>query len=132
MNRFYEVLGVGLDFWDEYPIGWKVQIGEYLAGERREFDVVVDLVGTEFQKAVWREMMKIPYGEVRSYGQIAVAVGRPGAVRAVGTACGRNRWPIIVPCHRVVGSRGLGGFGLGIDLKRKLLELEGVVCGGRM
>jgi O-6-methylguanine DNA methyltransferase len=83
--------------------------------------------GTEFQKAVWREILKIPFGEVRSYGEIAAGIGNPNAVRAVGTACGRNKCPIVIPCHRVVAKSGIGGYEFGVKVKRKLLELEGVV-----
>lgn len=103
---------------------WRKQVDEYLAGKRKVFAVKVELAGTEFQKAVWREMMKIPYGETRSYQDIARAIGKPKAVRAVGTACGKNAWPIIVPCHRVVAKNGLGGFSLGVDVKEYLLSLE--------
>jgi len=75
---------------------------------------------------VWKALRRIPAGQVRTYGQIARAIGKPNAARAVGNACGRNPIPIVVPCHRVVSSRGIGGFGLGLSLKRKLLALEGI------
>ncbi len=98
---------------------------EYFAGTRTEFTVPLSPAGTDFQRAVWRALQGIPYGETRTYGEIAAAVGRPGAARAVGTANHRNPIPIIIPCHRVVGSNGqLCGFGGGLDLKRRLLELE--------
>ena len=98
---------------------------EYFAGTRTEFTVLLSPVGTDFQRAVWRALQRIPYGETRTYGEIAEAVGRPGAARAVGTANHSNPIPIIIPCHRVVGSNGrLCGFGGGLDLKRRLLELE--------
>ncbi len=98
---------------------------EYFAGTRTEFTVPLSPAGTDFQRAVWRALQRIPYGETRTYGEIAEAVGRPGAARAVGTANHRNPIPIIIPCHRVVGSNGqLCGFGGGLGVKRRLLELE--------
>ena len=98
---------------------------EYFAGTRTEFTVPLSPAGTDFQRAVWRALQRIPYGETRTYGEIAAAVGRPGAARAVGTANHRNPLPVIIPCHRVVGSNGqLCGFGGGLDVKRRLLELE--------
>ena len=101
------------------------QITEYLAGKRKEFAVPLALNGTEFALKVWKEMSAIPYGEVRTYGELAKAIGRPGAARAVGQACNRNPIPIIVPCHRVVGAGGkLTGYAGGLALKEKLLELE--------
>ena len=109
------------------------QVHEYFAGERREFDVPLDLQGTAFQRAVWEELSRIPFAETRSYGEIAQAVGRPaGAARAVGAATGRNPAPIIVPCHRVVGAGGaLTGFAGGIEMKRALLAHEAEVAGGK-
>jgi O-6-methylguanine DNA methyltransferase len=87
----------------------------------------LDLAGTEFQKSVWRAMLKIPYGKTKSYGEIAQAVGKPKAVRAVGGACGANSIPVLVPCHRVLAANNkIGGFGSGLGWKCKLLELEGV------
>ena len=87
----------------------------------------MDLRGTEFQLRVWRELERIPYGETRSYRQVASAIGPPDAVRAVGAANGANPIPIVVPCHRVIGASGkLVGYGGGLELKRRLLELEGV------
>ena len=98
---------------------------EYFAGTRTEFTVPLSPAGTDFQRTVWRALQRIPYGETRTYGEIAEAVGRPGAARAVGTANHRNPVPIIIPCHRVVGANGqLCGFGGGLDVKRRLLELE--------
>ncbi|MBM4335150.1 MAG: methylated-DNA--[protein]-cysteine S-methyltransferase [Deltaproteobacteria bacterium] len=98
---------------------------EYFGGRRREFEVPLDLHGTEFQLSVWREIAAIPYGEMRTYGGIADAAGRPRAVRAVGTATGNNPVPILVPCHRVIAAQGrLGGFSGGLDVKRRLLALE--------
>jgi O-6-methylguanine DNA methyltransferase len=113
-----------LSFADHWPAEWRRQVDEYLVGKRRDFSVKVEPEGTEFQKAVWYEMTKIPYGQTRSYAEIARRIGRPRAVRAVGGACGKNPYPIIVPCHRVVATNGLGGFSLGLDLKKKLLALE--------
>ncbi len=101
------------------------QLDAYFAGSLTEFDVDLDLVGTEFQRKVWGALQTIPYGETRSYGEIAEQIGSPGAFRAVGTANGRNPISIIVPCHRVIGSGGgLTGYGGGIDRKRQLLDLE--------
>lgn len=101
------------------------QLTEYFAGERREFDLPLKLSGTEFQMSVLEALQQIPYGETTSYAEIAERVGRPKAVRAVGAANGRNPIPIIVPCHRVIGSHGeLTGFGGGLDTKKALLKLE--------
>ena len=106
------------------------QLEEYFAGRRRRFDLPLDLRGTDFQKRCWRELLKIPYGETRSYADIARAIGNPSAVRAVGLANGQNPMAIIVPCHRVIGSDGsLTGYGGGLETKRKLLELEGALSG---
>ena len=104
------------------------QLTEYFSGKRRNFALRLAPSGTEFQKDVWSALCEIPYGETRSYAQIAQAVGRPIATRAVGAANGANPIPIIVPCHRVIGSNGtLTGFGGGLPTKRKLLELEGAL-----
>jgi methylated-DNA-[protein]-cysteine S-methyltransferase len=101
------------------------QLAEYFRGERRVFDLRLAPRGTEFQLAVWRALQRIPYGETRSYSDIAREIGRPAAVRAVGAANGANPIPIVIPCHRVVGSNGsLTGFGGGIETKRWLLALE--------
>lgn len=101
------------------------QLADYFAGERRVFDVPLDLRGTDFQRAVWAALQDIPYGETRSYGAVAQALGRPDASRAVGAANGRNPVSIIVPCHRVVGSTGrLTGFAGGMAVKAQLLALE--------
>jgi methylated-DNA-[protein]-cysteine S-methyltransferase len=104
------------------------QLDEYFAGERHAFDVPMELDGTGFQREVWSELSRIPYGETISYGELARRVGRPSAPRAVGQANGRNPIPIIVPCHRVVGSTGIGGYGGGLELKRALLAIEGVTA----
>ena len=101
------------------------QLQAYFAGELKEFDLPLQLSGTEFQLRVWRELQKIPYGETISYGELAKRVGDPKLARAVGLANGANPIPIIVPCHRVVGSDGsLTGFGGGLPTKRRLLALE--------
>lgn len=101
------------------------QLGEYISGERSDFTVDLELVGTDFQVAVWRALCTIPYGETRSYGELASDLDRPGAARAVGAATGRNPVSIIVPCHRLVGTSGkLTGFAGGLDAKRWLLEHE--------
>lgn len=102
------------------------EILAYLRGERRSFDLPLDPMGTPFQQAVWAELRRIPYGETRSYAQVAAGIGKPKAVRAVGQANHRNPLPIFIPCHRVIGASGkLTGYGGGLDLKEKLLELEG-------
>lgn len=101
------------------------QLGEYFAGERRRFDVPLSFAGTDFQKRVWAALLAIPFGETRSYGEIAGQLGAPGASRAVGAANGRNPISIIAPCHRVVGSNGkLTGFAGGLEAKAFLLDLE--------
>lgn len=101
------------------------QLTAYFAGERKSFDLKLNPVGTEFQLQVLEELQKIPYGITASYGDIAKRIGRPKAVRAVGAANGRNPIPIIIPCHRVIGSTGkLTGFGGGIPTKKALLKLE--------
>lgn len=103
------------------------QLDEYFAGKRDTFDLVYEVKGTDFQKSVWRELAKIPYGKVSSYKEIAAAVGRPGAVRAVGTAIGSNPLSIVIPCHRVLGSSGqLCGYAGGLPAKARLLQIEGV------
>jgi methylated-DNA-[protein]-cysteine S-methyltransferase len=101
------------------------QLRAYFAGELTAFDLDLDLQGTEFQRRVWRALLTIPYGETRSYGEIAAQIGAPGAARAVGLANGHNPIAIIVPCHRVIGANGsLTGFGGGLGRKRTLLDLE--------
>ena len=101
------------------------QLESYFAGERFEFDIEMELVGTPFQRNVWAALLTIPYGDTRSYGEIAAQIGSPGAFRAVGLANGHNPIGIIVPCHRVIGSNGsLTGYGGGLDRKRALLALE--------
>jgi methylated-DNA-[protein]-cysteine S-methyltransferase len=101
------------------------QLAEYFAGTRKDFDLPLKFHGTEFQVNVLKALQKIPYGETVSYGEIAKRIGKPKAVRAVGAANGRNPIPIVVPCHRVIGSGGdLTGFGGGLDTKEALLRLE--------
>ncbi len=118
------------------------QLDAYFGADLRQFDLPLQLSGTRFQNSVWRYLSGIPFGETRTYGEIAVALGRPKASRAVGAANGNNPIPIILPCHRVIGADGsLTGFGGGIATKRYLLGLEGVLangmdkktsCGGRI
>jgi methylated-DNA-[protein]-cysteine S-methyltransferase len=112
--------------YDEKPFAAaRQQLEEYFAGERKEFDLALNVSGTEFQVQVLEELQRIPYGETTSYGTIAERIGRPKAMRAVGAANGRNPIPIIIPCHRVIGSGGaLTGFGGGLDTKEALLRLE--------
>lgn len=106
------------------------ELEEYFAGHRREFTFPLDLQGTDFQLACWRALLSIPYGETRSYADVARAVNKPAAFRAVGMANNRNPIAIVVPCHRVIASDGtLCGYGGGLDVKRKLLELEGSLTG---
>lgn len=113
---------------DEDPILLEAerQLREYFAGQRTEFSLPLDFAGTEFQRSVWQALLTIPYGETRTYAQIAQQIGRPAAVRAVGAANGRNPISIIAPCHRVIGSDGeLHGFAGGLQTKAWLLEWEG-------
>lgn len=105
---------------------WRRQLKEYFAGRREEFTLPLDIRGTEFQKSCWRELLKIPYGQTRSYRAVADAIGKPKAVRAVGAANGQNPIAIVVPCHRVIASDGtLCGYGGGLRIKEELLRLEG-------
>jgi methylated-DNA-[protein]-cysteine S-methyltransferase len=102
------------------------QLQEYFAGSRQRFELELDFVGTEFQKKVWAALLTIPFGETRSYSQIAEQIGNPSAVRAVGAANGRNPISIVAPCHRVIGASGkLTGFAGGLEAKELLLTLEG-------
>lgn len=101
------------------------QLGEYFAGERTDFDLPLAASGSDFQQRVWARLREIPYGRTWSYGELAQAVGQPGAARAVGLANGRNPISIVVPCHRVVGSDGsITGYGGGVERKQVLLDLE--------
>ncbi|MDQ8189885.1 methylated-DNA--[protein]-cysteine S-methyltransferase [Roseibacillus persicicus] len=132
----------GVYFEDRYEEEWvagesafldraEKELGEYFSGQREVFEVALDPVGTDFQRAVWKALENIPFGEVVSYLAIAEAIGNPKAVRAVGLANGANPISIIVPCHRVIGANGkLTGYGGGLDRKRHLLvhEKAGVLC----
>lgn len=101
------------------------QLEEYFAGKRRKFDLPLKQEGTEFRQKVWKALQEIPYGETRSYKQVAQMIGNPKAARAVGMANNKNHIPIIIPCHRVIGSNGkLVGYALGLEIKQELLELE--------
>ncbi|WP_078597470.1 methylated-DNA--[protein]-cysteine S-methyltransferase [Evansella clarkii] len=105
-----------------------MQINEYFSGERRDFDLPLDLRGTQFQNLVWNQVKTIPYGETRSYKHIAMEIGAPKAVRAIGGANNQNPVPLIIPCHRVIGSNGsMVGYGGGLDKKVQLLTLEGAI-----
>jgi methylated-DNA-[protein]-cysteine S-methyltransferase len=108
----------------------RTQLTEYLAGKRRTFDLPLRLEGTPFQRRVWDELCRIPFGETISYAELARRVGQPGAARAVGSANGRNRIGLIIPCHRVIAADGtLGGYGGGLDRKRWLLRHEALAAG---
>jgi methylated-DNA-[protein]-cysteine S-methyltransferase len=110
---------------DQKNKGVLSQLKKYLKGKLRRFDCRLDFRGTPFQKKVWSELAKIPYGQTRSYKKIAEAIGYPKAFRAVGNANGRNSLPLIIPCHRVIESNGgLGGFGHGLKAKKQLLDFE--------
>lgn len=105
----------------------RAQLEQYARGKRRAFELELDQRGTPFQRRVWSELERIPYGETITYGELARRAGHPGAARAVGSANGANALWIVVPCHRVVASNGLGGYGGGLDVKSALLELEGAL-----
>jgi O-6-methylguanine DNA methyltransferase len=106
---------------------FETQLEEYCVGRRKHFDLALDLRGTPFHLTVWQRLRRIPYGSTVTYGELAVELGRKGGSRAIGGAAGANPVPIVVPCHRVVGTSGsLVGFAGGIEKKEKLLELEGV------
>ena len=103
-----------------------MKLREYFDRKRKSFNLQLEIIGTEFQKKVWNELSKIPYGETISYNQLAIKLGDKKSVRAAASANGANPLPIVVPCHRVIGSDGnLVGYGGGLDVKKKLLELEG-------
>jgi methylated-DNA-[protein]-cysteine S-methyltransferase len=125
VDQTYEPSRTG---WSENPSAFHQavdQLGAYFAGELTDFELELDLQGTEFQRRVWRTLLTIPFGETRSYGEIAEQIGAPGSARAVGLANGHNPIAIIVPCHRVIGASGsLTGYGGGLDRKRSLLALE--------
>jgi O-6-methylguanine DNA methyltransferase len=108
----------------------RAQLAEYFTGSREDFDLALDPHGTPFQQAVWRKLLAIPYGKLRTYKRVAAEIRRPSAVRAVGQAVGQNPLPILIPCHRVVGSDGaLVGFTGGLSVKAQLLRLEGHTLG---
>ncbi|MGH7203666.1 MAG: methylated-DNA--[protein]-cysteine S-methyltransferase [Candidatus Levyibacteriota bacterium] len=130
---------VGQKYFEKIPKEWennaehrllrevKRQTDEYFSGKRRQFELPLSTKGTAFQKKVWQALETIPYGQVTSYGEIARRIGNPKAVRAVGTAIGRNPIGIIIPCHRVIGTNGtLTGYAGGLDRKQTLLKLEGL------
>ncbi len=107
------------------------QLKEYFSGARRVFSLPLSPGGTSFQRAVWEQLARIPYGETRTYGEIAAALGSPSAARAVGGACHRNPIGIVIPCHRVIGAHGsLTGYAGGLDVKAYLLRLEGALPAG--
>ena len=111
-----------------HPDALAAQLAAYFEGRLRDFSVPLDLRGTPFQLATWRGLLEIGYGQVRSYAAHATAIGRPRAIRAVGAANGANPIPILVPCHRLIGSNGsLVKYGGGLEVKRRLLELEGAL-----
>jgi len=102
------------------------QLKEYFKRERKEFNLKLEIIGTEFQKRVWKELLNIPYGQTITYNQLAINLGDKKAIRAAAAANGANPLPIVIPCHRVIGSNGnLVGYGGGLEVKQKLLELEG-------
>ncbi len=110
---------------DSFQKEIKKELMEYFEGKRKVFEIPLEVEGTEFQKKVWTEMAKIPFGERMSYGELAEKSGCPKGARAVGLACNKNKIPIIIPCHRVVGKNGnLTGFAGGLDIKAQLLKLE--------
>lgn len=124
----YEPHEVGVDWTQGGSLCEAVieQLEAYFAGELKEFNVTLEPEGTPFQQQVWQALTKIPYGTTTSYGELARGINRPAASRAVGAANGSNPIPIIIPCHRVIGSNGtLTGYGGGLEIKRRLLELEG-------
>ncbi|QOC94514.1 methylated-DNA--[protein]-cysteine S-methyltransferase [Micromonospora craniellae] len=129
-THFAAVAGAPREPVDEVSERAVAELRAYFAGESTEFGVSVTVPrGSEFERAVWREMTLIPYGETLTYGEVARRLGDPGAARAVGVACNRNPIPVIVPCHRIIGAGGkLVGFGGGLDRKVKLLELEARVA----
>lgn len=124
-----------LEWSDEEPVGPRAlveatreQLAEYFAGRRRKFDLPLDLAGTAFQRRAWLALLEIPYGETRTYAEQARRLGLTHSARAVGSANARNPMPIVVPCHRLVGSTGkLTGYAGGLDRKERLLRLEGAL-----
>lgn len=109
----------------EYLLRAHKQLQEYFKGKRKKFDLKLNISGTDFQKLVWNELLKIPYGETKTYQDIAIGINNPKAMRAVGGANNKNKIPIIIPCHRVIGKNGsLVGFDSGLKIKKQLLNLE--------
>ena len=128
IERDLEDEGYAVEVDEAKTAGVRAELSEYANGKRKTFDVPLAFAGSEWQKTVWRELTRIPFGETRSYGQVADALGRPGAARAVGSANARNVLPVVVPCHRVIAADGtLGGFNGGLHLKERLLEHERMV-----
>ena len=128
IKRDLEDEGYAVEVDEAKTVGVRAELSEYANGKRKTFDVPLAFAGSEWQKTVWRELTRIPFGETRSYGQVADALGRPGAARAVGSANARNILPVVVPCHRVIAADGtLGGFNGGLHLKERLLEHERMV-----
>lgn len=136
-------VGIGDDPGSAVETGWRLdpnldcdatrQLEEYFAGERRTFALTLQMDGSDFRRRVYHELERIPFGETVSYGTVAVRVGSPQASRAVGLACGSNPLPIVVPCHRVIGSNGrLVGFGGGLEMKRAMLDFEQSGSAGRV
>ena len=132
-NVIYETSFMENDSKKKYPnkyISNKVnkyisdKVNKYFNGSAKNFGVRYNLVGTDFQKSVWREIKNIPYGETRTYSEIAESIGQPKSFRAVANACGQNKLAIIIPCHRVVGKNNNGGYEWGIHIKEQLLEIE--------
>lgn len=114
---------------DDALIDAREQVLAYLDGRRRSFSLPLAPGGSDFQRQVWAALLRIPWGETRTYGELARRLGREGAARAVGTANGANPLPLLIPCHRVVAASGLGGYSGGLALKRRLLEIEGSLPG---
>lgn len=103
------------------------ELDEYFSGKRKKFSLELMFIGTPFQTSVWNAIYKIPFGKLKTYSEIAKEIGNPKAVRAVGSACGKNPIPVLIPCHRVIGkNNSLGGFGGGLKLKKYLLKNEGI------
>lgn len=129
-NNYLTELSFSKKFTDDFPrkgliLEVEKQLAEYFNGRRRKFELPLKLAGTDFQKMVWRELLKIPFGKTISYGELAKRINKPKAARAVGGACNKNKIAIIVPCHRVVGKNGsLVGYAAGVKKKKKLLESE--------
>jgi len=134
-DRGLERVGIGADVERQADPQWRLdrsldceatrQLREFFGGDRRRFDLPLVLEGTPFRVRVWRALERIPFGEAVSYGQVGDWIGSPGSPRAVGTACGSNPLPIVIPCHRVIGASGkLVGFGGGLEMKQAMLEFE--------